>query len=161
MGGATGGGGGKGQNVIAGPGGLTGADVGLAEQALGLNEAAIHNRYQQLGLGTPSGGQTGAGAAAGGTNLTYGGPSTMEQQDIGTIPTESGGAIGQEGALLGQLFNPTNAAGLGPGGPISQLQQIAQQQQQAGFAAGSQGGTGGTSTGGGAGSFGQSTDSTG
>jgi hypothetical protein len=81
----------------------------------------------------------------------------MEQQDIGTIPTESGGAIGQEGALLGQLFNPTNAAGLGPGGQISQLQQIAQQQQQAGFAAGSQGGTG---TGGGAGSFGQSTDTT-
>lgn len=128
--------GGKGTSTVTGPGGLSGADVALAQQALGQNVTAIHNRYQQLGLGTPASGTSPASAASSGTSLAYGGPSTMEQQDIGNLPTESGGAIGAEGALLGNLFNPTNAAGLGPGGQISQLQQLAQQEQQAGQAAG-------------------------
>jgi hypothetical protein len=153
MGGGVPGTGGKGVSTIAGPGGLSGADVGLAQQALGQNIGAIHNRYAQLGLGVPAGGTTAGQAAQGGTSLAYGSPSTMENQDIGNIPTESGGAIGAEGAVLGSLFNPTNAAGLGPGGTISQLQQMAQQEQQQGLAAGLSGGGGG--------GFGQATNTTG
>lgn len=145
-----GGGGGKGGG---GGGGTTGADIGMTRWALGQNEQAIHNRYQQLGLGVPSGG-TGGGraAAAGGTNLTSTGPSTMEQMDIGTIPTETGGAIGMANALVGELFNPVAAAGLGPTGSITQLQQLAGQQENAGFAA---------ATGGNRGPFGSTTNTTG
>ena len=137
MGGIAGGGGGGkggGGGTVSGPGGLTGADIALAQQALGQNITAIHNRYQQLGLGVPSGGSP-ASAAAGGTSLTYGSPSTMEQMDIA-------GAQDAANALTGELFNPTNAAGLGRGGPLEQLAQQQQQDQQAGFAAGSGGGFG-------------------
>lgn len=134
-GGIGGGGGGKGGGGVSGPGGLSNADVALAGQALGQNIQAIHNRYQQLGLGTPASGQSPAAAAAGGTNLTYGGPSTMERMDVA-------GAQDAANALTGELFNPTNAAGLGAGGPLEQLAQQQQQDQQAGFAAGSGGGFG-------------------
>lgn len=116
--------------------GTTGMDTDMAKWALGQNEQAIHNRYQQLGIGTPAPGTNAQSAAIAGTDLTAGGPSTMEQMDIGTIPSETGGAIGQANALVGELFNPTNAAGLGTGGPIQSLQQLAGQQEQAGFAAG-------------------------
>lgn len=128
------GGGGKTQ----GTSGNSAADAAMAQWALGQNEQAIHNRYQQLGIGVPAGGTSGAQAAASGQNLAYGGPSTMERQDIGTIPTESGGAIGVADALLGQLYNPQAAAGLGPGGAISQLQQLAGQQAQSATGAGIQ-----------------------
>jgi hypothetical protein len=126
------GGGGKGGG---GGGGKSGSgnspwDTKFAGEALQSNETAIHNRYAQLGLGIPGAGQSAAQAAASHSNLTAGGPSTMEQQDIGTIPTETGGAIGMANALLGQTFNPQTAAGLGPGGPISSLQQLAGQNQQ-------------------------------
>ena len=141
-----GGGGGKGGGSS---GGVSDVDAQMAMWALGQNEQAVHNRYQQLGLGKPSG--TAAQAAAGGTSLTSAGPSTMEQMDIGTIPTETGGAQGMARALLGSLFNPVNAAGLGPGGPVSQLQTLAGQQQQGEFgqgaAAAGGGGFGSTSGG--------------
>lgn len=148
MGGAVGGlaGGGGGGGKGGGDSGNTGADAALAQWALGQNIQAIHNRYQQLGLGVPSDTSAGAGAraAAAGTNLTYGSPSTMEGQDIGTIPTETGGAMGAAHALMGELFNPVNAAGLGPGGSLQQLAQAQGQQQtsdlNSGFAAGSSGG---------------------
>ncbi|HMA74400.1 MAG TPA: hypothetical protein VKP67_23355 [Xanthobacteraceae bacterium] len=128
------GGGGKGGGGGGGGGGNTLADAFFAEQALGQNEQAVHNRYQQLGIGKPHTG-TAAGAAATGQSLTYGGPSTMEQMDIGTIPTRTGGAMGMADALMGQLFNPQREAGFGPGGPLEQLAQQQQQQEQAGFGA--------------------------
>jgi hypothetical protein len=140
-GGGKGGGGGGGMGGKGGSSGTTGADSFFAQQALGQNEQAIHNRYQQLGIGVPSGG-TAAGAASSGGSLTYGSPSTMEKQDIGTLPTESGGAIGAADALMGQLYNPQQAAGLGPGGTLQQLAQQNQQQEASGFAAGSGGGFG-------------------
>lgn len=142
MGGGGKGGGGGGGMGGKGGGGSSGADTFFAQQALGQNEQAIHNRYQQLGIGTPSGGQSASGAASSGGSLTYGGPSTMEKQDIGTLPTESGGAIGAADALMGQLYNPQKAAGLGPGGSLEQLAQQNQQQEASGFAAGSGGGAG-------------------
>jgi hypothetical protein len=133
-GGLGGGGGGGGK----GGGDVSGFDQAAVNAALGTNIEAITNRYNQLGLGG----------------------STMEQQDIGNIPSESGGAKGQADALLGQIQN----ANLGQAGN-QQLQQLAQQQQQqatqagqqstAGFAAGAGGATdltasgtaGGTGTG--------------
>jgi hypothetical protein len=120
------GGGGKGGG---GGSGNTPWDTLFTGEALQSNEQAIHNRYQQLGLGVPSSGNAQT-AAASGTSLQYGGPSTMESQDIGNIPTETGGAIGMANAVLGQLYNPQLAAGLGAGGPISQLQQLAGQNSQ-------------------------------
>jgi hypothetical protein len=126
-GGKMGGGGGGGKS---GPGGNTGADAFFAQQALGQNEEAIHNRYTQLGIGQP------AQEAVKGQSRTAIGPSTMEGQDIGNIPSRTGGAIGAANALLGQTFNATNAAGLGPNGPLAQLAQQQQQQSNSDFAAG-------------------------
>src|SRR5262252_5610159 len=72
MGGMMGGGGKSGGGGGGGGGGNTLADAFFAEQALGQNEQAVHNRYQQLGIGKPHTG-TAAGAAATGQSLTYGG----------------------------------------------------------------------------------------
>jgi hypothetical protein len=136
--GGLGGGGGGGGGGGKGGGDVSGFDQAAVNAALGTNIQALTNRYNQLGLGG----------------------STMEQQDIGTIPTESGGQTGEADALLGQIQN----ANLGQSGN-QQLQQLAQQQQQqatqigqqgqAGFAAGAGGATdltgsgtaGGTGTG--------------
>ena len=119
----------------------TQADEFFTQVALGQNEQAIQNRYKQLGIGVPQGssgmGPTGIHQAAfqSGANLGYGSPSTMEQMDIGTIPSRTGGAIGMAHALAGQLFNPEQAAGFGPGGPLEQLAQQQQQQELSGFGA--------------------------
>jgi hypothetical protein len=99
-------------------------------EALQNNEQAIHNRYAQLGLGVDSS-MNAMTAAKNNTSLTATGPSTMEQQDIGSIPTETGGLTGMANAVMGQLYNPQLAAGTNPGGPISQLQQLAGQNSQA------------------------------
>jgi hypothetical protein len=131
MGGGGKGGGGGGDSLSP-----TQADQFFTNVALGQNEQAIHNRYTQLGIGTPGGGGGNAKqAAASGGSLTYGGPSTMEQMDVGTIPSRTGGAIGMAEALSGQLFNPEQAAGFGPGGPLEQLALQQQQQEQSGFGA--------------------------
>jgi hypothetical protein len=68
-------------------------DISAISNAYGLNTEAIHNRYSQLGLGVPSGDPK--AAAAGGTNLSYGGPSTMEQQDIAGAGLQANAALGQ------------------------------------------------------------------
>jgi len=115
-------------------------------EALQNNEQAMHNRYAQLGLGIDPN-LNAMVAANTGQSLTGTQPSTMEQQDIGTIPTETGGLQGMAEAVMGELFSPQRAAGLGPGGPISNLQQLAntqnQQQGQADFSAGVQSTQGG------------------
>lgn len=110
-------------------------------EALQNNEQELHNRYAQLGLGVDAN-ENAMTAARNNQSLTATGPSTMEGQDIGTIPTETGGLTGMANAVMGQLFSPTNAAGLGPGGSVSNLQQLAgqnaQQQGNADFSAGVQ-----------------------
>lgn len=141
-GGMMGGMGGKGGSSS---GGTTAADIGLTSEALGQNEQAIRNRYSQLGIGQPAGSSDvfhapppwlAARTAASGGSLEFGGPSTMQRQDIGSLPTETGGLEGMAAALTGELFNPEAAAGFGPGGPLEQLAQQNQQQEQSGFAAG-------------------------
>jgi hypothetical protein len=112
MGGGKGGGGGSGNSPW---------DEMFTGQALQSNEEAIRNRYAQLGLGVDAN-LNAMQAANTGQSLTATGPSTMEQQDIGTIPTETGGLQGMAEAVMGELFSPQRAAGLGPGGPISNLQ---------------------------------------
>lgn len=126
MGGMMGGGGGK---MGGGGSGNTPWDSMFTGEALQSNEQAMHNRYAQLGLGVDSN-LNAMQAANTGQSLTATGPSTMEGQDIGNIPTETGGLEGMAQAVMGELFNPQRAAGLGPGGPISNLQQLAGQQQQ-------------------------------
>lgn len=123
MGGLTGSiGGGKGGGGIGGtPGiGLSGLDFALIEQAHGLGTEAIHNRYQQLGLGVPSGDP--ATAAAGQQSLTSAGPSTMEQTDIHGL-----GNMAQ--AALGQIQNTNRSNPAIPGSVANQAQAINQQTQ--------------------------------
>ena len=74
------------------PGNLTPFDVGAAGGAAGLSLDAIKNRYNQLGLGG----------------------STAENMDIGALPSDTSGLVGQYGALLGQM--QTNALATAPGG---------------------------------------------
>jgi hypothetical protein len=117
------GGKGGGSSTVPGFGGLSGADIGLIEQSLGLGTEAIHNRYKQLGLGVPDGDP--ATAAAGGTSLNYAGPSTMEGQDISGL-----GNVAQ--AAMGQLQNANANNPAIPGTPASQAQNITQLGQLAG-----------------------------
>lgn len=60
--------------------GVSPFDQSMINQATTSDETATTNRYQQLGLGG----------------------STMEAQDIGTSPTQTGGIIGQGEAMTGQ-----------------------------------------------------------
>lgn len=162
-----------GQGGKGGASGNTEADVHFTNEMLGQNEEAITNRYKQLGIGVAPGlSHSGPIADATFDKVAYGGtpghptaatsptsffsydkPSTMEGEDIGTVASRQGGQIGAAHALLGELFDPNRAAGLGPGGPLEQLAQQNQQQEQAGFAAGSGGGQAGGL--GGLGGFGQ------
>lgn len=74
---------------------------------------AMHNRYTQLGLGTPSGGSPASAAASGG-NLSYGGPGTAEQMDLGQLPSLVGGIPGMAAGALGE--EQTNALNQPSGG---------------------------------------------
>lgn len=101
------------------PGTVDPFSLGMLGQNTGLSELAMHNRYQQLGLGQPSGGSP-QGAAASGSNLQYGGPGTAEQMDTGALPSLVGGIPGMAGAALGQmettaLSQPTTSASTGGG----------------------------------------------
>jgi hypothetical protein len=96
-GGKGGGGGGKGGG---GSSGLSPFDTQAIMAALGNAQAEMHNRYQQLGLGVPSGDP--AQAAASGQSLSYSGPSTMELQDTSQMPSQQGGLGQIAQALLGQ-----------------------------------------------------------
>jgi hypothetical protein len=113
--GASSGGGGKG-----GVGsGVSPEAMQMIQQAMGLNMEAIHNRYQQLGLGVPGGDPSHAGqqAAASGTSLQPAGPSTMEQQDIAGQQLQGNAAIGElQNATAG-----TGSSGGGKGGAGSAL----------------------------------------
>ena len=62
--------------------------------SLGVSEAAMANRYNQLGMGGPG--------AAGGTQTPMGTPEAM---DLGLQPSISGGIPGQFAAVAGQLQN--------------------------------------------------------
>jgi hypothetical protein len=74
------------------PGGLSGFDLGAAQQGLGQSLAAMSNRYKQLGL---SG-------------------STAEAMDLGAAPSLTGGIPAQYQALVGQMQN--QALATAPGG---------------------------------------------
>lgn len=88
---------------------------GLLAQNTGLAEQAMHNRYQQLGLGVPSG--SAPQAASQGGNLSYGGAGTAEQMDLGMLPSLTGGIPGMSAATLGQMQTNalSNATGSGTG----------------------------------------------
>lgn len=113
-------------------GGLSGADLGLIQQALGFGTQAMHNRYEQLGLGTPDPGVFGgdpATAAKAGGSLAYGGPGTSEIMDVQGLGNLAQAALGQL-----QTTNQTNPAI--PGSAANQqqgLQNLASQQQGTGF----------------------------
>jgi hypothetical protein len=104
-------------NQVGGGFGLSGADISLVEQALGLGTEQIHNRYAQLGLGVPSGDP--ATAAASGQSLTSSGPSTMETQDTSGLTQLAQAGLGQL-----QQANMNNAAI--PGSPANAAQNIQQ-----------------------------------
>jgi hypothetical protein len=117
-------GGGKGGVGGIGGGGLSGADVGLIQQALGQGSQAIHNRYAQLGLGVPSGDP--AQAAATGQNLHYAGAGTAEQMDVQGLGQLAQAALGQlqnqnannpaiSGSTANQIANAQNLGNLGGG----------------------------------------------
>jgi hypothetical protein len=113
-------------NTSSGFGGLSQFDVQSIIDAMNTNMAAIHNRYSQLGLGVPSGDPK--TAAATGTNLQYGGPSTMESQDLEgqslqglagigmaenqTAGTQQGGSGGNLGSTLGSLAGLAGSLGM-------------------------------------------------
>jgi hypothetical protein len=100
---------------VSGSGGLFGSNVYQPGQvdpfslaalsaATGNAQTAMHNRYAQLGLGVPSGGSP-QSAGSSGTNLSYGGPGTAEQMDIGSMPSLTGGIAGMSEAALGEMEN--------------------------------------------------------
>lgn len=135
-----GGGGGKAPTVTGGAGGVSNFDLNLIAQALGQNIDAIHNRYEQLGIGLPSLGTGGS--------LSYAGPSTMEEQDI----------LGQAGignAAIGQLQLSNLNNKFAPGSPAN-IGELASQQAQAQSALGSIAGSqaANNASGGGAGNLG-------
>lgn len=104
--------GGGGVNTGGGTGGASGFDTGLFNQAVGQNIQEIQNRYQQLGLGIPSGDP--AQAAQAGMSLTRAGPSTMEQQDVANQQNVLQALIGQQQAAnAGNAFAPGSPANLG------------------------------------------------
>lgn len=74
------------------PGGLSGFDLGAAQQGLGQSLTSMANRYNQLGM---SG-------------------STPELMDLGAAPSLTGGIPGQFNALVGEMQN--NAVAAAPGG---------------------------------------------
>jgi hypothetical protein len=117
--GAGGGGGGGGKGGVGS--GVSPEAMAMIQQAMGENIQAIHNRYQQLGLGVPAGGSA-AGAASSGTSLQYGGPSTMEQQDIQGQQLEGNAAIGE---LQNQTAGQSSGGGGKGGGGIGGLGQLA------------------------------------
>jgi len=86
------------------PGGLSGCDIGAAQQGLGQSLTAMANRYNQLGLGG----------------------STAEAMDLGQAPSISGGIPAQFAALQGQMQNnalqtlPQGSGGKG-GSPASAI----------------------------------------
>lgn len=117
MGSITGGGSGKGGSGSGGGQynyGVSPFDINAIMSAMGLNEQAIGNRYDQLGLGG----------------------STMQGQDIGTTPSITGGAAGQGAAALGQLETANQgSAALNPAQQSNA--QTLSNQAQAGSALGS------------------------
>jgi hypothetical protein len=148
MGGAMGGGGGKGGGGGGGGGGsifggLSPFDVSMAEQAGQESATAIHNRYQQLGLGTPASGGDPA-------SPTYGGPSTMELQDLAQNQLQTQATIGE---MENMGAGPAPGSALNNAIQLANLSQQNQAQQQAGQAAGLGAGFG-QQSGGGAGTFG-------
>lgn len=110
IGGLVGGsGGGKG----GGGGGMGGAsdfDLSAIANAVGINKEMITNRYNQLGLGVPSGDP--AQAAKAGTSLTKAGPGSAENADLSNQDLVQNALIGQV-----QESNIGNAAA--PGSPTN------------------------------------------
>jgi hypothetical protein len=80
-------------------------------------QTAMHNRYAQLGLGVPSGNPSAAGASGG--SLSYGGPGTAEQMDIGSAPSLTGGIAGMSNATLGQMETNALSNAASPQGGVS------------------------------------------
>jgi hypothetical protein len=136
MGGMGGGGGGKGGGG-GGDGGASAFDMMLMQKVGQENIQAIENRYKQLGLGQPSGDPI--QAAMQGKDLTYAGPSTMEQQDVKAQQDIEQAAVGA--VQVSNINNPS-----APGSPAN-LNALAAQnfaaQDAAGSFAGSQAATGG------------------
>lgn len=87
---------------------------GALGSAAGNAMQAMHNRYTQLGLGVPSGSPQ--SAAASGSNLSYAGPGTAEQMDLGQLPSLVGGIPAMAEATLGQMQNAALNQGSGGGG---------------------------------------------
>ena len=131
----SGGGFGSGTNKFGNtaPGSVDAFSLGNLSFLGGQAEQAMGNRYQQLGLGIPSGG-TGGGpggpavqAAKSGTNLQFGSPGTAEQMDLGSLPSLVGGIPGMMEATLGQMQNNAlnvsspGSSGGGKGGGLGGL----------------------------------------
>jgi hypothetical protein len=100
------------------PGTVDPFSTGLLAQNTGLAEMAMQNRYQQLGLGVPSGSPQ--QAAAGHTSLQNAGAGTAEQMDMGELPSLTGGIPGMAQATLGQMetqaLNQPSGSGSSKGG---------------------------------------------
>lgn len=87
------------------PGFLPSSVTGAATQAGASSEAAMANRYAQLGLGS-----TGATPTTPGGGLAQSTPALM---DYGLLPSYTGGIANQQQAVLGQLQNQSLNSPLG------------------------------------------------
>jgi hypothetical protein len=126
---------GGGQSKLTGtnaPGTVSPFDQQAVGNALNLNEQAMTNRYAQLGLSSAGATPTSPGGPAGGIgvgNIGKGllppqggaGTPTAEQQDLGMLPSLTGGLPGEAEATLGLIQNanlqqPQSSGGGGKGG---------------------------------------------
>jgi len=130
-GGGKGGGGGGGGGIF---GGLSPFDVAMAQQAGSQNAEAIHNRYQQLGIGIPGGDPM---------NPTYGGASKMKKKNLAQNQHATG-------ATVAEMENFSRGL---PPGTLANLAQQQQQQQNNDFSSGAESILGQSGGSGGAGTF--------
>jgi hypothetical protein len=125
---------GGGQSKLTGtnaPGTVSPFDQQAVGNALNLNEQAMTNRYAQLGLSGQSATPTSPGGPAGGIGVANIGQGmlptsgaqtpTAEQQDLGMLPSLTGGLPGEAEATLGMIQNanlsqPQSSGGGGKGG---------------------------------------------
>jgi hypothetical protein len=109
---------GGGQSKLTGtnaPGTISPFDQQAVGNALNLNEQAMTNRYAQLGLSGQGATPTSPGGPAGGIGvgnigkgmIAPGGAETptAEQQDLGLLPSLTGGLPGEAEATLGMIQN--------------------------------------------------------
>lgn len=110
-------------------------DMGAISSAFDTSAAALHSRYQQLGLGVPDHSVFGGDpltAATHGGSLAYGGPGTAEQTDITGLSDLATAASGQL-----QVANQNNPAIAGtPANAAQGLQSLGKVAQAGTFAAG-------------------------